>query len=589
MSLDNEAKLESALIEMGLVAPEQLDLVKVESVRSGKGLERVLLDMKIVDDEGIVKAKSKSKNALYVNLLDMRVSQEILSFLPRELAVKYHAVPFGFENDVVSVAMLDPNNVQTIEFIGKKSGKTIRPYMASEKGISNVIDQYKTVSGEVSAELENLDFGITAKDASSTENLTNLVQDAPVTRAVNTILEYAVKSHASDIHIEPREKTLKVRYRIDGILIDTMNLPVHIHSALVSRIKIMSNMKIDEHRIPQDGRFDYNHGDKQVDLRVSLSPTVFGEKVVMRLLDKSKGLITLEELGIRGRAYKIIEAGSKRPHGMVLSTGPTGSGKSTTLYALLNKMNKPEVNIITLEDPVEYMVDGVNQIQVNAAVGLSFAAGLRSILRQDPDIIMVGEIRDTETAALAVQSALTGHTVLSTLHTNNAAGVLPRLLEMEIEPFLVTSTVSTVIGQRLVRKICDKCKQPYEASLALSEAIRKALDGLLPSESSPDQKDPLNTGYENLPFKEQQRFTLYRGAGCDHCEGKGYQGRVGIFEVFAVSDAIEKTLLMPNATSMDIQKTAVNEGMTTMRQDGFLKALTGVTTIEEVVSKASEN
>jgi type IV pilus assembly protein PilB len=362
-----------------------------------------------------------------------------------------------------------------------------------------------------------------------------------------------------------------------------MNLPLHIHAALVSRIKILANLKIDEHRIPQDGRFAIKVEGHDIDLRVSLSPTVYGEKVVIRLLDKSAGLITLDDMGVRGMAFKIIEAAAKRPHGMILSTGPTGSGKSTTLYALLNKMNNPGINIVTLEDPVEYKVDGVNQIQINPAVGLTFASGLRSILRQDPDVIMVGEIRDTETAGLAVQSALTGHTVLSTLHTNSAAGVLPRLLDMEIEPFLIASTVNTVIGQRLVRKICPNCKESYTASPSLAAAIKKAVGEFLPSRSSASN----DLGYEGLPYKEDEKLTLYKGKGCDECRGTGYEGRIGIFEVFPVTNTMEK-LLLSHATSQDIQDAAVKEGMITMREDGFLKALEGVTTIEEVVSKASE-
>jgi type IV pilus assembly protein PilB len=573
------------LLNLKLLTPEQLDLAKIESTRSGRGLERAVLDLGILDFEQLMKAKAVSSNLPYTDLREVKIDQSILSTIPRELSEKFQAVPFAKTADSISVAMLDPNNVQAIEFIEKKTGLRVSPYMASADSIKRCLDQYQDISGEVGEALSGLEID-TTKVSDMNNGSMDLAQDAPVTRAVNTIMEYAAKARASDVHIEPREKSVKVRYRIDGVLHDTMNLPTHILPALVSRIKILSNMKIDEHRIPQDGRFDIKVDGRGIDLRVSMSPTVYGEKIVIRLLDKSGGLITLEDLGIRGRAFKIIDAGIKRPHGMVLSTGPTGSGKSTTLYAILNKMNSTEVNIITLEDPVEYQVDGVNQIQVNAAVGLTFASGLRSILRQDPDIIMVGEIRDAETAGLAVQSALTGHTVLSSLHTNSAAGVLPRLLDMDIEPFLVSSTVSTVIGQRLVRKICSKCREKYQASPALAEAIKKEVGKYLPSNA--DAKLNTDTGYVDLPGVEQEEVFLYRGKGCDECRNTGFEGRIGIFEVFPVTPEIEK-LLLTHASTTEIQNAAISQNMITMREDGFLKALEGITTIEEVVSKATES
>jgi type IV pilus assembly protein PilB len=362
-----------------------------------------------------------------------------------------------------------------------------------------------------------------------------------------------------------------------------MSLPVHIQSALVSRIKILSDLKIDEHRVPQDGRFDVKIDDHDIDVRVAISPTVHGEKVVMRLLDKSAGTINLENLGLRGHSFRLIEQGIKKPHGMVLSTGPTGSGKTTTLYAILGKINNPGVNIITLEDPVEYQTPGVNQIQVNAAVGLTFASGLRSILRQDPDVIMVGEIRDAETADLAVQSALTGHTVLSTLHTNSASGVLPRMLDMDIEPFLIASTISTAIGQRLVRKLCDKCKKPYKASPSLVEVIKKTVGELLPK----TEKDIKDLGY-NVPLQNSTDFTIYQAQGCPECNNTGYSGRIGVYEVFNISPQMER-LVVNHATTLEVQNQAISEGMITMRQDGFLKALEGITTIEEVIAKIAES
>ena len=588
MFVKDEKKFEETLISLQLLKPEQLEMVRIESARSAKDFETVIRDLNLLDPELLIKAKAISMSLPYIDLRSKIIDQTTLAYFTKDLAEKYMAVPFGFSGGNINVAMTDPNDVQVIEFIEKKSGYPVSPYMASEDSIDRVTLQYQDISGEVGEALKNVDLGPKIEIKNSNANANDLAQDAPVTRAVNTILEFAAKSLASDVHIEPREKQIKVRYRIDGVLHDTMNLPSHILPALVSRIKILSNMKIDEHRVPQDGRFDISVDGRDVDLRVSLSPTIFGEKVVIRLLDKSGGVITLEELGIKGRAYDIIEAGTKRPHGMVLSTGPTGSGKSTTLYALLTRMNKPEVNIITLEDPVEYQVDGVNQIQINNQVGLTFASGLRSILRQDPDVIMVGEIRDAETAGLAVQSALTGHTVLSTLHTNSAAGVLPRLLDMEIEPFLIASTVSTVIGQRLVRRLCQKCKIEYKASPSLVAAIRKDLTNLLPNKNDVDAADKMkNVGYENLPFNDDEEFTLYKEKGCEYCRNTGYKGRIGIYEVFPISNTMEK-LLLTHATTSEIQDAAVKEGMITMRQDGFLKALTGITSIEEVVSKATE-
>lgn len=581
LSVDQK-KFEEVLVNLKLLTKEQLDQAKIESVRSGIDLDDTIVNMRLLSKEDIVKATAISIGVPYVDLSSLKVDQNILKNITKELAKKYMAVPFGFSGNMLNVAMTNPNNVQVIEFIERKSGFRVNPYMASNEGIERVINQYQDLSTEVKEALKSIEITPSSKDQKP-EALGDMMQDAPVTRAVNTILEYAAKSHASDIHIEPWQTALKIRYRIDGILQETMTLPVHIEAALVSRIKILANMKIDEHRVPQDGRFDVSIEGHEIDVRVSISPTVHGEKVVLRLLDKSGGVIDLEQLGIRGRSFRLIEEGVKKPHGMILSTGPTGSGKTTTLYAVLQKLNTAAVNIVTLEDPVEYQVPGVNQIQVNSAVGLTFASGLRSILRQDPNIVMVGEIRDSETADLAVQSALTGHTVLSTLHTNSAAGVLPRLLDMKIEPFLIASTVSTVIGQRLVRKLCPACKASYKATPATNEAIEKVVGSLLPETS--EQAKAL--GYENLPKKGTKEFNLWEAKGCPQCNNTGYAGRIGIFEVFSMSTEMER-LVVGRATSSEIQKQAEAEGMTTMKQDGFFKALEGVTTIDEVIAKASE-
>ena len=582
MEVKEEKKLGEVLIQLKLITAEQLKFSQLESIKTGKKLSDILVETKTVSNENLIKAMAISLNVPYIDLNNAKIDPNILNNIPNNLAKKYMAVAFGFTNGALTIAMTDPNNVQVIEFVEKKTGMSVTPYLASEDSINNLIRQYQDASQEVTEALQSIAIEPTV-NLDKVEDISELVQDAPVTRAVNTILEYASKANASDIHVEAREKSIKVRYRIDGVLHEAMTLPVHIHDALVSRIKILANLKIDEHRLPQDGRFGITVNGKAIDVRVSITPTMYGEKVVMRLLNKTGGLITLEELGLRGNSYRLIESGTKRPHGMVLSTGPTGSGKSTTLYAILNKINNTEINITTLEDPVEYQVDGVNQIQINASLGLTFASGLRSILRQDPDVIMVGEIRDTETAELAIQSALTGHTVLSTLHTNNASGVLPRLLDMDIEPFLIASTVNTVIGQRLVRRVCPKCKKPYNASPALTDAIKKAVGHMLPTHDM-SQKEIDERGYQNLPFVDDEKIILYQGEGCDDCRQTGYQGRVGIFEVFGVSSEMEKLILAHSAPS-EIQELAVKEGMVTMREDGFLKALEGITTVNEVIAR----
>jgi len=587
MLVTDQKKFEEVLVNLKLLTPAKLDAAKIESVRSNKSLGDILFANKDITKEEVVKAIAISMSVPYVDLSGFNINPTILGYLKKELAKKFQAIPFGTTGSSLNVAMVDPNNITAIEFIERKSSMRVVPYMASPESVKHALDQYKDLSSEVSEAIGDIniekDIPKLEDDLEGKENINGLIQDAPVTRAVNTILEYAIKSKASDIHVEPWENSLKIRYRVDGILQETMSLPSHIVSALISRIKILSDLKIDEHRVPQDGRFDVNIDNQEIDVRVAVSPTVHGEKVVMRLLNKSAGVINLEELGIRGRAYDLIQDGLKRPHGMILSTGPTGSGKTTSLYAVLTKLNTAAVNIITLEDPVEYQVPGVNQIQVNAGVGLTFAAGLRSILRQDPDIVMVGEIRDAETADLAVQSSLTGHMVLSTLHTNNASGVLPRLLDMKIEPFLIASTVSIAIGQRLVRKLCPKCKKIAKAGPAMIVAIENTLGNL----SVLDEKTRANLGYKVVPGAGTKDFDIYQAVGCDQCNQSGYSGRIGVFEVFTVSPEIEK-LVVARATTTQIQAQAIKEGMITMRQDGFLKALEGITTIEEVIAKASE-
>lgn len=581
----------------GYLTAEQLESAKMQAAQQNKPLLAIIADMKLVNDEGLTKVSAQAAAVPYVNLASINVPQSALTFLPKEVAENYMAVPFGEMQGRLAIAMLDPGNVQAVDFLSRKTGRNLMAFMASRPSIENVLAQYGAdVSADVSEAIKSVDISdeLEAKTAANQKkdkkdsgNLQNLVQDAPITRALNTIMDYAVKARASDIHIEPRMGDLRIRYRIDGILQEVMKLPKSVEPALVSRIKILSNLKIDEHRIPQDGQFQVVSGGKHVDLRIAIAPVVYGEQVVIRLLDKESSLLTLDALGFRGQSARLIEAGIHKPHGMTLSTGPTGSGKTTTMYAVIQEIKSVAVNIVTLEDPVEYKMDGINQMQVNPDVGLSFANGLRSILRQDPNVVMVGEIRDKETADLAVQAALTGHVVLSTLHTNSAAGVLPRLLDMNIEPFLIASTINTVIGQRLVRRLCDKCLTEYQSSKVETDSINRTLGKILPKTAADVAKAAEELGYDNLPLSGASAYTLYKASGCSECTS-GYKGRVGIYEVFTMTESIEK-LLIKRATTGEIQTQAQADGMITMKQDGYLKVLAAVSSMEEVARVASDS
>jgi type IV pilus assembly protein PilB len=567
-----------------LVSSLNIDKNLVESAHklskdSGKTFLQYLVDENIISSEQLAQAVAKVGNIPYVNLSEAVIDEKVLDFLSKDIAERYMAVPLGQAEGRLAVAMLDANNVQAVDYLSSKIGKPITVYLASETGIRNVLSQYKTgLVDDVSATLVNK-IKSNEDDESSKEEVKTIVQDSPISKALSAILDYAAGNEASDVHIEPREDNLKIRARIDGILTEIMTLPKSIEPALISRIKILSNLKIDEHRIPQDGGFKVKAAGKSIDLRIAISPVVWGEQVVIRLLDQSGGMIELKNLGFAGQALRSIKEGISRPNGMIISSGPTGSGKSTTLYALINEIISDEINIVTLEDPVEYKMDRVNQIQINPDVGLTFASGLRSILRQDPDVVMVGEIRDKETAQLAVQAALTGHLVFSTLHTNSAAGVLPRLLDMDIEPFLIASTVNTIIGQRLVREI-GGTQQPYDSSEAETATIKSVLSDVLPKTESQMSATANSLGYQALPLSGQNAYTLYKGVDSAKAPG-GYKGRTGIYEVFNLDSKIEK-LVVKRSASIEIQQAAREQGMLTMRQDGYLKALAGITTVDEV-------
>lgn len=555
------------LLSGGVITDDQFNRVKLESINTGIPAEQILVNHNFVDPQKMAQAKAELYNVPYVNLSEQAASPEALNTLPEIVARRYLAFPLSLDKQagVLSVALVNPLDLSVLEFLEKKTGFKIKPLMAAEVDVKLMIDEKysQSLSTEVTEALK--ESGESTQKVVDIASLTAgvAVREAPITKIVATILEFAMKSRASDIHIEPQEDRSQVRYRIDGILHEKLILPRRVHEAVISRIKILSEMKIDEKRVPQDGRFTFRAGGEEVDLRVSSLPTVHGEKIVMRLLKKSGHIPSLSELGVRGRALKNLEDSISVPHGIILITGPTGSGKTTTLYSILNKINTPRVNIVTLEDPVEYQIAGINQVQTNPQAGLTFASGLRSFLRQDPNIIMVGEIRDSETADLAIQASLTGHLVFSTLHTNSAAGALPRLLDMKAEPFLLASSMTCVMAQRVVRKICEHCKEDYQPPPEIIENVREVLGKLIP----------------------EGEFKLYRGRKCPECSDTGYFGRIAVFEVLPVSEKIGR-LILERRPAMDIEHQAVEEGMILMRQDGYLKALEGITSIEEVLRVA---
>lgn len=576
LTTETQEKLVSLLSEEGLVNKDVLKAAVEESQTTKEPLFALLTERHVIDDEMLTHAIAQVSGVPYVNLTNSLISQQVLDLVPEDIAERFMAVPLAEVQNRLAVAMVDASNVQAVDYLANRIERPLKVFMASEAGVRHVLDQYRTDLSTIDAAAEESE-----QEAESAENnnIKTIVQDSPISRALSTILEYAVKSRASDVHIEPLENALKIRCRVDGVLREIMQLPKAIEPALVSRIKILSNLKIDEHRVPQDGQFAVKIANKEVDLRIAVSPVVWGEQVVIRLLDKSGNTFDIEEMGYAGRALRAIRKGIRRPNGMILTSGPTGSGKSTSLYALIKEIKDESVNIVTLEDPVEYKMEGVNQIQVNGDVGLTFASGLRSILRQDPDIVMVGEIRDDETANLAVQAALTGHLVFSTLHTNSAAGVLPRLLDMQIEPFLIASTVNTIIGQRLVRRVSSK-RDTYQSSPIETQNILATVGHLLPKTQADVAKVSEDLGFKDLPLAGQNAYTLVKGKDTP-ATPHGYSGRAGLYEVMDVTEEIQR-LIVARATTTEIQKTAVAQGMITMRQDGYLKALQGITTLEEV-------
>jgi type IV pilus assembly protein PilB len=576
-------QLRAFLLDAGLITKKKFDQVFKKAERTDQKVGDVLVSENIISEDELIKLEAYILGIPFVDLEKREISSEVLRIIPEPVARSHNIVAFRKKGNNLEVAMLDPADLRTIEFIKKKAGLKILPRLATPTGIKNVLRQYqKTLEAEF-GDIIKKDAGIISplkeeKAPESQKELKKVAEELPVIRIVDTLIHHAILQRSSDIHIEPLEKELIVRYRIDGILRDAMVLPKKADSGIVARIKVLSDLKLDEHRLPQDGRFKVETEDYKYSIRVSVLPVINGEKIVMRLLSESAKAQTLEEIGLRNDSLERVQTSLRKPVGMILVTGPTGSGKTTTLYTIMDLLNDPQVNISTIEDPVEYRMPRINQTQVNKKIGLTFASGLRSLVRQDPDVIMVGEIRDEETASLAVNAALTGHLVLSTLHTTNAAGAIPRLIDMGVEPFLISSTLNVILAQRLVRKLCDE-KKKYTLKKSEVEALKKQVDtdkilGILKGEKLANPND----SFEEIAFCRPEIYEK---------ESEGYLGRIGIFEVLVVSETI-KELINKEANTSTIQKQAQQEGMRTMVEDGFIKATQGITSIEEILRVIKE-
>ena len=556
MSEDNQ--LGSLLIARGLLTPEQLDAALEEQQQTHRSLGRILIDKNLVTEAGLVSTLATQLGLEYVDVADYPVDPSATTLITDALARRYQALPIGWQDGRLLVAMADPSNVFAVDDIRTITGAEVKMVVSTRASILAAIDKYhrldtdaESISAQASSSFEAED------DLTSVREVT---EDAPIVKLVNLLITQAVQDRASDIHIEPGEHDLRVRYRIDGVLHEVMRPPKNIQSGIVSRLKIMADINIAERRVPQDGRISATIGGRAVDLRVATLPTVYGEKVVMRILDKSTALLRLDDLGFLPANRSRFEQAYRQPYGTILVTGPTGSGKSTTLYATLNIVNDESKNVITVEDPVEYRLPGINQVQVNTKAGLTFAAALRSILRSDPDIVLIGEIRDVDTAKIAMEAALSGHLVLTTLHTNTAAATPLRLTEMGIEPFLVTSALGSVLTQRLARVLCQNCKEPYDAS----------------------EQEFLAAGYSEADLEGVETSVLHRAVGCRSCGHTGYQGRMVLAEVMNISEEIDR-MIIAQSSIVDMERKACEQGMRTLRQDGLLKAVTGQTTLEEVL------
>ncbi|MBL8121275.1 type II/IV secretion system protein [Candidatus Saccharibacteria bacterium] len=602
----SDSLVEKLLTATGRFSTEQLEALHKQEKSEKKPLQDIVVASNTLSEKELTQLYAQEIDVPFVEFSAKELSRELLEVIPERVSRQYRAVAFQIAEDgVILIAMEDPDDIPAINFLQKQLDKPVRIHIATTSTIQAALDQYGGDVSNVGSEIEKV-IAIQEKDVTDeVVDKADVAEDSPIAQTVNLIIDYGVKNGASDIHIEPRENFVVVRYRVDGILREVNKLPRKVLGALVSRIKILANLKIDEHRAPQDGRFKISVSNHVYALRVSTLPIVDGEKVVMRILDESSKPATLEDLGYWGYALDSVQQAIVQPHGMILVTGPTGSGKSTSLFSVLSMLNSPGINISTVEDPVEYRIFGANQTQVNPLAGMTFTSGLRALLRQDPNIIMVGEVRDGETADLAVQAALTGHLVFSTLHTNNAATCLPRLLDMKIEPFLIASTVRVVIGQRLVRKLCTDCREPYapdEAHIIKLEKTFQLKGAEVMRQIHELERDALAAGLgATNPSKTNKHDVAELGTsasaivrlwrahdeGCNSCNHSGYHGRMGIYEVLRNTESIQQ-LIVSNATSEKLQTQAIADGMLTMQMDGLIKALRGQTSIEEILRVTAE-
>lgn len=573
----NQKDLEDILTSNKLLQEKELKEYSDKARKAGSKLEDYLVEKKVVSPQILYQAAAKFYNYPYIDLKNQAIRKDILFIIPEITAKSHQTIAFDKNDKELKVATLDISNIELFDFLSKKTNLEISLHLTSPETIKDALKQYhKGLSADILGEEEAEELG----DASKQENLKTLAHDLPVVRIVDTLLEYAILEKASDIHVEPTDQEVTVRYRIDGILRKVMTLPKTAHAGILARLKILSNLKLDEHRLPQDGRFKIKTPEYQVSFRVSIIPAFDGEKAVLRLLPDTAQQMSLEQLGFQPSVLDTVKRNISKPHGMILVTGPTGSGKTTTLYTMLQILNKPEVNISTVEDPIEYKMPGVNQCQVQPKIGFTFAAALRAFLRQDPNIILVGEIRDNETADIAINAAMTGHLVLSTLHTNDAVTAMPRLIDMQIPTFLIASTLNVIVAQRLVRKICKNCIESFNLDAKTYAELEKTFD-------IPELEATLGKLGQLVKKQKLKNVLFYRGRGCQQCNNSGYKGRIGIYEVVEVNDELQK-LILGKASSADLLKAAIESGMITILQDGFIKAKNGMTTIEEVLRVMKE-
>lgn len=567
--------IRQALLESKLLSADQIEGASQQANEKHINLAEELVGSNLVSEQLLYETLAGALNVPFIDLTSQTIRRDILTLLPEPIIQAHNVVAFDKSSTEIKIGMIDPDDLQTVDFIDKKTGLKPVVYLTTPSSIKAALKQYRK---GLKAEFESITAA--TDESSEAQDLKQLAHDMPVVRVVDTLLEYAIFEGASDIHIEPTEGDTIVRYRIDGVLREVMTLPKKVQPGVVARIKILSNLKIDEHRLPQDGRFKIKSDEYNVAFRVSILPVYDGEKIVLRLLNESGQVLSLEQIGLTEKNLNIVKKNIKKPHGQIFVSGPTGSGKTTTLYTIMNILNTPKVNISTVEDPIEYRMPRVNQTQVNPKIGMTFATGLRSLLRQDPNIIMVGEIRDEETAEISAHAALTGHLVLSTIHTNDAVTVLPRLTEMKVPEFLIASTTNLIIAQRLVRKICQHCIESYTLSPKAIEQLEKQIkvQFLL---------DTLVQEGQIVKGQKADELLFYRGRGCRQCNDEGYKGRVGIYEVLEMSDVISRAIL-ERGTAADLHTVATQNGMVTLIQDGFLKAKAGVTTIEEVIRVTKE-